>query len=39
MIAPPFIITEDEIEMIGDRLETALVTVSRTLTGVSSANA
>ena len=39
MIAPPFIITEDEIAMIGDRLETALVTVSRTLTGASSANA
>jgi adenosylmethionine-8-amino-7-oxononanoate aminotransferase len=28
MIAPPFIVTEEEIDMIVDRLESALMTVS-----------
>jgi adenosylmethionine-8-amino-7-oxononanoate aminotransferase len=37
MIAPPFIITEDEIDMIVDRLGAALITVSRALTDASSA--
>jgi adenosylmethionine-8-amino-7-oxononanoate aminotransferase len=31
MIAPPFIVTEEEIENIVDRLETALMTVNLTI--------
>jgi adenosylmethionine-8-amino-7-oxononanoate aminotransferase len=37
MIAPPFVITEDEIDMIVDRLEAALATVSLTVKRASSA--
>jgi adenosylmethionine-8-amino-7-oxononanoate aminotransferase len=37
MLAPPFIVTEGEIDMIVDRFQAALMTAGLTMKGASSA--